>query len=681
MFTPHASRLTLCLAFWIFGSCGLFAASVPRPASQAAVNAGTDQANFVSPYTLANKPGGGGGDGGATNNVFYPRTYGAVGDGVADDTTAMLACVAAQNLTTGARMDLAAGVYNVESSLVFTNWGMQLYNGKIVTANNTIKLLDVRGHRSKISRVSLGGPGTNFNSASIGINIDAGGGSYIGNVVLEEIKATNFWFGVKANLAYDLQINNSVISACASNSIYADLCDSLVIDGCALGMASTDLLFLPDPGYGDLTSQTNGWAFYIRGGISATVQNCDMANTGSGGMVRDVTHFKMEHCNFEQFFNTSRVAFVTVSNSGFHIEGNKFNKFITGADLAGVYVLNGPPGRMHFGANAMGATARVPVEIYPAYPLPYIQGFWGDNNNNNIILAHAVLGDAGTVRGQTVVAPYPLQDALISQFGLQQFGAILGGTLDSFGVTAGVGKNFSFATPAFADNSMVGFMRVFSTAATDQTLVLGSADYGTAMRYVDIKVASGNTHTNPIGLFRFSESGLTGYPPNLAIQFGPGSTIFGGTIQTTNASTYTLTNTANLQTATLNTTGNLVTGGLKFNDVGGRMDLSFGATVFQSITAAQLLFCGQSLALKSAGGGGNTGEVFLDTTSVGNLRIGTNVFARGSITATNGFLVSSNSMLTVPTLAEGENWYFSSNAIPHVRYRLGGANITVRLVP
>lgn len=52
-----------------------------------------------------------------------------------------------------------------------------------------------------------------------------------------------------------------------------------------------------------------------------------------------------------------------------------------------------------------------------------------------------------------------------------------------------------------------------------------------------------------------------------------------------------------------------------------------------------------------------------------------------TVTAYGGFVVKSNAFLTPPVLQEGDNWYFSSNGIPHVRYYLGGSATTVRLVP
>lgn len=65
------------------------------------------------------------------------------------------------------------------------------------------------------------------------------------------------------------------------------------------------------------------------------------------------------------------------------------------------------------------------------------------------------------------------------------------------------------------------------------------------------------------------------------------------------------------------------------------------------------------------GGGGATGVV--------------NVATFGTVSANNGFLVSSNSFSTIPTLAEGQNWYFSSNGVAHVRRRLGGANTDIQI--
>jgi len=54
----------------------------------------------------------------------------------------------------------------------------------------------------------------------------------------------------------------------------------------------------------------------------------------------------------------------------------------------------------------------------------------------------------------------------------------------------------------------------------------------------------------------------------------------------------------------------------------------------------------------------------------------------GTLTATNGFIVSSNSWVTAVTLAPGQNRYVSSNGVPHVIWAdQAGVLSTNRLVP
>jgi len=65
----------------------------------------------------------------------------------------------------------------------------------------------------------------------------------------------------------------------------------------------------------------------------------------------------------------------------------------------------------------------------------------------------------------------------------------------------------------------------------------------------------------------------------------------------------------------------------------------------------------------------------------GQVTITTNLNIGSLTTSTNGFLVTSNSVLKPPTLNEGDNWYFSSNGIPHVSYKIGGVTTIVRLIP
>lgn len=58
----------------------------------------------------------------------------------------------------------------------------------------------------------------------------------------------------------------------------------------------------------------------------------------------------------------------------------------------------------------------------------------------------------------------------------------------------------------------------------------------------------------------------------------------------------------------------------------------------------------------------------------------TNLSARW-VRSEGGVIIASNAWTIIPTLAEGETLYSSSNGIPHVSYRFGGTTTTIRLVP
>ena len=68
-------------------------------------------------------------------------------------------------------------------------------------------------------------------------------------------------------------------------------------------------------------------------------------------------------------------------------------------------------------------------------------------------------------------------------------------------------------------------------------------------------------------------------------------------------------------------------------------------------------------------------------TGNGGASFSNNVTVVGAVQTSAGLLVTSNSWQTVPTLAEGENWYCSSNGVPHVVWKVGGILTTNRLVP
>src|SRR5688572_12308744 len=90
--------------------------------------------------------------------VMKPSSYGAVGDGVTDDTTALLATVNAANLLRGSTIDLDGKSYLVTTTLRLTNTDMTIERGKLLTANNT-NILWLSHDRQTVRNVALAGPG------------------------------------------------------------------------------------------------------------------------------------------------------------------------------------------------------------------------------------------------------------------------------------------------------------------------------------------------------------------------------------------------------------------------------------------------------------------------------------------------------------------------------------------
>lgn len=103
------------------------------------------------------------------------------------------------------------------------------------------------------------------------------------------------------------------------------------------------------------------------------------------------------------------------------------------------------------------------------------------------------------------------------------------------------------------------------------------------------------------------------------------------------------------------------------------IDVSNGLVTTTNLLAS--LYTGDGTGITNASGFRTNGAVASAWTSSDTYTYSSNVVISGS------FIVKSNSYLSSPTLAEGDNWYFSSNGIPHVRYLVGGVTTTVRLVP
>lgn len=447
-------------------------------------------------------------------HLFMPVNYGAVGDGVTDDTVAMTNCLLAANATGRyATVDLGGLTYLVNASLVVTQRDFTLRNGKIITTNNTIKLVDVRNDRFRADYVFLGGPGTNWGvDTSFGFHFERSG-TYIQRPILNFVKITNFWHGVRFVTSVEAKIEHSQITACGSNGVFATACDGLVIRQSVLGNSVPYVINLADPGIADANAQTNAMCFYIDGGQRQIIENCDMNASGSVGIVWNTTsgtpHFIFRENNCEEFWNPDR-AYLTLSNVSYTIINSRFTPK-TGPSVFAVKAINCIGFKSHIGPNLalVGGAGNMSGRVRSVGgTLPFIEGFWDNNQDNAIVVYSATEGGAQSTYGQTVVPNFALQTRFTQQMGDQFASMVVGGTPLSYGVTNNGQKHFKMAMPLYSDtNTLVGLM--FADMASDSSHALWLGYNGnTSIRNVNIATSTDGSYGSPAMIYQFNSSGM-----------------------------------------------------------------------------------------------------------------------------------------------------------------------------
>lgn len=445
--------------------------------------------------------------------LFMPVAYGAVGDGVTDDTAAVSNCIFAANSVRYATMDLGGLTYLVNSSLVVTQRDFTLRNGKIITTNNAIKLVDVQNDRFRADHIFLGGPGTNWGvDTSFGFHFERPG-TYIQRPILNYVKITNFWHGVRFKTSVEVKVEHSQITACGSNGVFATGCDGLVIRQSVLGNSVPYVINLADPGIADANAQTNAMCFYIDGGQRQIVENCDMNASGSVGIVWNTTsgtpHFIFRENNCEEFWNPDR-AYLTLSNVSYTIVNSRFTPK-TGPSVFAVKAINCIGTKSHIGPNLalVGGAGNMSGRVRSVGgTLPYVEGFWDNNMDNAIVVYSATEGGTQSTYGQTVVPNFALQTRFTQQMGDQFASMVVGGTPLSYGITNNGQKHFKLAMPLYSNtNTLVGLM--FADMASDTSHALWMGYNGnTAIRNVNIATSTDGSYGSPAMIFQFNSSGM-----------------------------------------------------------------------------------------------------------------------------------------------------------------------------
>jgi hypothetical protein len=163
-----------------------------------------------------------------SSNVKY---YGAVGDGVTDDTAAFNAALAAVNVVYVPQGDyIVSSTINVPSSVKL--YGNN-YNSKILSDQDVIVSI---GDTTEVSQIVLAYTGSNV-LTSVGIDIVGTDQSTIKNVIVS---------GPVNNVAYGVRLRGSGIDSPLSNTIIDSEINagvsSLLLDGTAAGVIMTDVI-------------------------------------------------------------------------------------------------------------------------------------------------------------------------------------------------------------------------------------------------------------------------------------------------------------------------------------------------------------------------------------------------------------------------------------------------------
>ncbi|EGW38463.1 right-handed parallel beta-helix repeat-containing protein [Desulfosporosinus sp. OT] len=161
------------------------------------------------------------------------KKYGAIGDGVSDDTVSIQD--AFNELANGQSLYFPPGNYKINDTLQFygkQNIGIIGHEAKIIMTNNTKNIMRLgNGAGGASIRYHISGLDINGGSTSgYAIGVDTGGGTYMQNCIIQDCQIYNCNTGIYLGGDYNVILNNT-FESCTKAGILNDCSSYALIEG------------------------------------------------------------------------------------------------------------------------------------------------------------------------------------------------------------------------------------------------------------------------------------------------------------------------------------------------------------------------------------------------------------------------------------------------------------------